>query len=254
MEQIGGTSDAPRELLEFYGRADTIGDYHRSRFESPIGAHLHARQAVLLRRLLAREAPESAIELACGTGRLSPHIAESVPDCVALDASLGMAVNARASLHAAHPGIAGRTVVADAFEPPFRRRFDLVVTFRFLRHFSAEDRRRLLQSCRSLLRQGGTLAFDAVNRTASQALTRQPLPGATRVYDWLSTPRDLGAELNEAGFDRVSLTGVLHAYRVLHRIQVLIGPRSPRIAAWLVAAFDRLGTQPLEWVVTCRRK
>jgi hypothetical protein len=51
----------------------------------------------------------------------------------------------------------------------------------------------------------------------------------------------------------VSLCGVQHHYPALMRIQTMVAPRSRPLARLMMRLVDRLGGEPLEWVVTCRR-
>jgi hypothetical protein len=46
---------------------------------------------------------------------------------------------------------------------------------------------------------------------------------------------------------------VQRRYALAHRLQILIAPRSHRVAAWLIVLVERSGGMPLEWVVACRR-
>jgi hypothetical protein len=70
----------------------------------------------------------------------------------------------------------------------------------------------------------------------------------------LLTPTSLQEELGRGGLRLLSLHGVQHRYRVLHRVQTIIAPRSRVVARTLIGAIDRFGGgEPLEWVATCAR-
>ena len=94
--------------------------------------------------------------------------------------------------------------------------------------------------------------FDAVNEKVSAPL-RKASPTEFQHFDALLRPEGLREELLEAGFEAVSLTGVQHQYPMLHKCQVYLAPRSRRLAQMAMAALDRLGGEPLEWIVVCRR-
>ncbi len=241
-----------RPIRAAYREAEVAEDYLERRFQHPLGALLHARQASTLARRLGPARPRRVLEIAPGPARLTPELAKVAAAGVVLDASLEMLTRARRRL--AEAGAAGwRCVQGDAFELPFAAGFDAVVSFRLIRHFEAGDRRRLYAEIARVLAPGGLLAFDAVSERASAPL-RAAAPEDYTVYDALFTPEGLRAELREAGFEAVELDGVQRRYPLLRRVQVLVGPRSRPLARAAMEAIDRLpGGEPLEWVVTCRR-
>ena len=51
----------------------------------------------------------------------------------------------------------------------------------------------------------------------------------------------------------MSLIGVQHRYGALMRCQIHVAPRSAALARVAMELMDRLGGEPLEWVVVCRR-
>src|SRR5262249_17496085 len=67
-------------------------------------------------------------------------------------------------------------VRGNAFQLPFDpKSFDLVYSFRFIRHFHSADRQRLYAQLKQVLRPGGYFMMDAVNERASKPWRR---PGA----------------------------------------------------------------------------
>ena len=66
-----------------------------------------------------------------------------------------------------------RLVQADAFQLPFKTPFDLVYSFRLIRHFERPDRLRLYRQIAAVLRPGGRLVFDAVNELRVGAVPRE---------------------------------------------------------------------------------
>jgi hypothetical protein len=145
-------------------------------------------------------------------------------------------------------------VQADAFRLPLASRFDLVYTFRLIRHFERADRVQLYRAISELLERGGWLVFDAVNETVSAPLRANAASGEYRHYDALLRPEQLKEELCEGGFDLTSLAGVQHRFAALMKCQVYLAPHAPPLARAAMEVIDRLGGEPLEWIVVCRRR
>ncbi len=227
--------------------------YVGERFREPLGALLHDRQKRALLRLLARHRPDRILEIAPGPARLTIEL-PSNPEHpgILIDSSRQMLDVARARLESAAPG-AWRYVQGDVFRLPIRSQFDLVYSFRLIRHFEEPERARIYSEIARVLRPGGFLVFDAVNIAVSAPLRRES-PYAYPVFDALLTEAQLRAELGQNGFEPVLLEGVQHDYRRLSRLQVLVSPRSRVLSRLLMELVDRARrNEPLEWIVVCRR-
>jgi ubiquinone/menaquinone biosynthesis C-methylase UbiE len=239
------------ELREAYRDETVARTYVENRFVEPIGALLHDRQLEAVLRVIDRERPQRILELAPGPARLTLDVARrSRTHGVMVDASGEMLAEAKRRL--ADDADRWRAVQGDAFALPVSGCVDLVYTFRLIRHFEAADRQRLYREIARVLRPGGLLVFDAVNARVSERL-RATAPSAHRHYDALLTPDALREELTSAGLTLLELQGVQHRYSLLHSLQVLVAPRSRRIARFLIDRIDALGGEPLEWVAICRR-
>ncbi len=241
-------------VRDAYRNESVAARYIDERFREPLGALLHDRQASTLKRLLQGQASCRVLEIAPGPGRLTTEIAPmaGVRGTV-LDASAQMLAQARRRVS---PLADGRWsfVHGDAFHLPFDTEFDAVFVFRLIRHFDEGDRLRLYREIRRVLKPGGVLVFDAVNEIVSAPLRQKSDPSEYGVYDALLRPEQVRAELAEAGFDTIVLDGVQRRFPLLHRLQVLVAPRSRRVARAAMELVDRFtGGQPLEWIVTCSR-
>jgi len=241
------------DVRDAYRDDGVASAYVEERFRAPLGALLHRRQADALRRIIRRSRPDQVLEIAPGPARLTVDVAPMLATPpVLIDASAQMLAQARRRLAAVH--CRATVVEGDAFDLPFSSRFDLVYTFRLIRHFADEDRRRLYRQIARVLKPGGVLVFDAVNEVVSRPLRERARPEEHRHFDALLTPDRLRRELREEGFDVERLVGVQHRYPLLLQTQVLVGPRSRLLARAAMEVIDRLGGEPLEWVVMCRRK
>jgi ubiquinone/menaquinone biosynthesis C-methylase UbiE len=241
------------DLRDAYRDDRVASAYVEERFRAPLGALLHDRQVGALRSVIAASRPERVLEIAPGPARLTVDVASLLDTPPTLiDASPQMLVQARRRLAAVNQS--ATLVEGDAFQLPFTSMFDLVYTFRLIRHFDDRDRGRLYKQIARVLRPGGHLVFDAVNETVSRPLREKAGPEAHQHFDALLRPEGLIRELREEGFAVERLIGVQHRYPLLLQIQILIGPRSAPLARAAMEVADRLGGEPMEWVVVCRRE
>lgn len=240
------------EIREAYRSEAVARTYVQERFREPLGALLHERQVGALVQTIRHERPKRILELAPGPARLTRDVAVRVgQQWTIVDASAEMLEQARHQL--AGDG-EWRLVQGDAFDLPLVRKFDLVYTFRFIRHFELSDRRRLYEQIARVLRTGGLLVFDAVNEAVSAPI-RAAAPAEFAHFDALLTPSQLCAELREAGFEIVGLEGVHRRFSLLHKLQKLVAPRSRKVARAAMELVEALpGGEPLEWIVTCRSR
>jgi SAM-dependent methyltransferase len=239
------------ELRDAYRSRDVARNYVDERFREPLGALLHARQVAALSDVIRAASPRRVLEIAPGPARVTRDVAPLLPSGgVIVDASRQMLEEATRRLN----NRAWDAVQGDAFALPMAGPFDLAFSFRLIRHFDANDRRRLYAEIARVLRPGGRFVFDAVNQLVSAPL-RQHAPNAHQHFDALLRPEQIDQELEASGFTDVAFTGVQHRYVTLSKIQVFIAPRSRRLASALIGAIDKFGGgEPLEWVVTCRRR
>jgi ubiquinone/menaquinone biosynthesis C-methylase UbiE len=243
------------QIRDHYRQPPVVEHYHAQRFREPLGALLHARQAAGVRALVRRVRPLHVAELAAGAGRLAHAVgAELTHPGLLIDTSLPMLMRSRSRLGAAGQA-AWRSVQADVFHLPVATgALDLVYCFRFIRHLETPERDLCYQEIRRVLRRGGWFVFDAVNEAVSAPLRATAPPGEYTIYDALFRPDGLRAELAAAGFTSVALHGIQFHYALLRRLQVLLAPRSRRLARLCMEVVERIGGgEPLEWVVTCRR-
>lgn len=239
-------------IRDAYRDAQVAATYIEERFRQPLGALLHRRQIAVLRHVVAELRPQSVLEIAPGPARLTVDAAPLFRrPPVLVDASPQMLACARNRL--ASRGLDAGLVEGDAFRLPFAATFDLVYTFRLIRHFEEPDRIRLYRQIASVLRPGGVLVFDAVNAIVSRRVRARAAAGEYRHYDALLERDALVAELRRGGFAVQMLAGVQHRFPIMQRVQTLIAPRSTRVAAGALALLDRSGGEPLEWIVACRR-
>jgi ubiquinone/menaquinone biosynthesis C-methylase UbiE len=106
------------DLRKAYQDERVAGEYVARRFETPLGALLHARQIRVVRDLIRERGIERAVEIAPGPARLTVDVAPALRHVTLVDASAQMLAEARKRLAAR--GLAARAglVQADAFKLP----------------------------------------------------------------------------------------------------------------------------------------
>lgn len=240
------------EIRDAYRKDDVARNYIGERFTQPLGALLHDRQVAALKRVISTYRPTSVLEVAPGPARLTSELADSLLGVGAvMDASAQMLHEAKRRLG---PATRWRPVQGDAFNLPFGSQFDLVYSFRLIRHFEAADRAALYRQFARVLKPGGMFVFDAVNEAVSKPL-RLRSPEEYKHFDAMFDLDTLKRELESQGFTPMVFEGVQHRFPILQRLQVLVGPRNRTVTRWLMEACDRMPAgAPLEWIVVCRRR
>lgn len=235
------------EIQGAYRDPEVAAGYVRQRFRDELNRLLHDRQVAAVQRVIDRMGAERVLEIAPGPGRVTRHI-KPRGALVCLEYNLGMIQEGRAACDAGVHWVRG-----NAFDLPFSADFDLVYTFRFIRHFHRADRDRLYGQIRRVLKPGGYVLFDAVNARRSRPL-REAAPENYPVYDKLYEPDELRAELREAGLEPVEIKPVQKWYGCQYRSQVFLGPRANWMNRLIIRALERLPRRDgLEWIVLCRR-
>jgi ubiquinone/menaquinone biosynthesis C-methylase UbiE len=236
-----------QEIQQAYQGQETASRYVGERFLSPLNRLLHEKQVRAVQRIIDRTRPEAVLEIAPGPGRVTRDICPP-RRLVCLEFNEGMIAEGKAAC-----GNHAEWVQGNAFELPFQETFNLVYSFRFVRHFHREDRERLYAQIRRVLKPGGSFVMDAVNTRVSKPL-RDARPEDYPIYDVLYTEDELRRELTGAGLEPVVVEPVHKRYSLQHRSQVVLGPKANWLNRLVIHGLEKLpGGEPLEWVVTCRR-
>jgi SAM-dependent methyltransferase len=235
------------EIQQAYKGRAIATRYTRERFHNQVHGLLHDRQVAVVQCLIDGRRPERVLEIAPGPGRITSAIRAAAGSLICLEYNEGMIAQGRSVC-----GGRARWVRGNGFHLPFDRAFDLVYSFRFVRHFHRADRERLYAEIRRVLRPGGYFVMDAINEAVSRPI-REASPGEYLIYDKLYRPDELRRELADAGLPVVDVEPVQKRFLWQCRSQVLLGPRCDWLNRVVVRGLERLPSRsPLEWIVTCR--
>lgn len=235
------------EIQTAYAGDGVARAYVAKRFGNELNRLLHDRQVQAVQALIDRLGPRRVLEIAPGPGRITRCLRPRGA-LVCLEYNAGMIAEGRCAC-----GPQVKWVRGNAFAMPFDGCFDLVYTFRFVRHFQREDRTRLYAELRRALAPGGYFLMDAVSERVSRPL-REARPQDYPIYDKLYRSDELRTELRNAGFEVLTLQPVQKRFHWQYRSQVLLGPRANWLNRLVVRGLELLpGREGLEWIVLCRR-
>jgi len=129
---------------QFYQSPEVAADYDEHRFRTPKRMRRNERKwDAICKALALTEGVKTVIDLPCGTGRFTGHLARAGYQVVGSDISLEMMQQSAKLL--SQDNIAGY-VRADAEALPFRAKSaDCVMSIRFLFHVDPQTRRRMLR-------------------------------------------------------------------------------------------------------------
>lgn len=237
----------PDEIRGAYSSDRTAEDYVDTRFASAWGSVMHRAQVKVVNDVIRTEGVRHVLEIAPGPARLSVDV-HGFERGLLCEFNESMLQVARRRL--AHND-RWAMVRGDGFHVPVRRAagIDLVYTFRFIRHFELPERERLYREIRELLGDGGLFIFDAVNVGIDRGAPEQ-----YGIFDQLYDRPTLERELQDHGFEPLSFTPVIRHMALQQQIQILVGPRSTRLARLLIQALEAFPGEPLEWVVVSRKR
>ena len=145
----------------------------------------------------------------------------------------------------------------DAFNFSTDEKFDLIYSFRFLRHFHRNDRDHLYSIMHNLLTHSGIFIFDALHYKKPKVIQWLESKGDPQIYDVIyPSPHTLITELDAAGFEVLQVNNVIRHFYIqalISRITYLLGLNA--IGEQIIHALEHINYgRPLEWIVTCRKQ
>jgi ubiquinone/menaquinone biosynthesis C-methylase UbiE len=131
---------------QFYQSSEVAAAYDEHRFRTPKRQRRNARKWAAIQKALALASGiKTIVDLPCGTGRFTGHLARAGFEVVGSDISAEMMGQAAKLPSVQHENIRGY-VRADAERLPFRSKStDCLMSIRFLFHVDPETRKRMLR-------------------------------------------------------------------------------------------------------------
>lgn len=238
------------KLRKYYSKNSIARKYIRKRFLSPLGKYIHYKQVSIINLYIKYYNAKTILDMACGPARLSKDI-KGFDKAIGLDTSTEMLDLAK-KLKLKDWLFLKR----DAFATKFKTcSFDLVYSFRFVRHLKFKERVKIYKEIKRILKKGGLFIFDAVNYDKDYRIRKRVGFNKYPVYDKLYKKEELINELKKAGWNNIELVPYIHnLYTITFISKITSKLRINKIGLDLIKRLGdlRIG-QPLEWIVICQK-
>lgn len=187
------------EIKRYYSQFEVAEHYNDDRFMTYPENCFDIWERCTIQTLIERKAKGNQLEIldiAPGDGRI---LQEDIKygNCVGMDASEAM-LNLVRERFADSERL--KTVEGDYFTDEIEQSFDIITTFRYIRHFTYLDRQKLYRKIRSNLKQDGVLIFDVPNikyECEQRAINGW---GHFNIYDMFWSKEGITSELQQNGF------------------------------------------------------
>jgi len=244
-------------VAALYQNAEVAEAYVGKRFAFSWSRLLHETQVAEINGVIDKYHPETTIELAPGPARLTTEI-RGIRKGVLIEYSQEMLAQAKRRLEVRGLEPLWEVRHGNAFHLEDQRlQCDFLYTFRFIRHFMAEDRTRLYRNIHSCLKLGGLLMFDVVNKSVRQKLdaNKDSKPsGELDVYDMTYSVEEFSQEMTTHGFTVIFLKPVIRHFALQSWMSYMLDHRIRKWADGLVQLLEKIpSSNPLEWIALCRK-
>ncbi len=200
------------ELKSYYEEMTEAETYREKRFDTfPMNVfNLMERQVIDLvvsKYHSQSNEPINLLDIAAGEGRISEIIVK-YGDLTVIENSPSMLKILLKNLEPNQPNIVEADFLNYEVQEGMNQNYDIITTFRFIRHFEYSHRQKLYNKILQLLKEDGLLIFDIPNKKAEILLRNNLGWGNFNIYDIFWSKSSIQDELNLNGFDLVKLIEV----------------------------------------------
>ncbi len=233
------------EIKRYYENEKLAREYINSRFSRPLGRLIHSNQVSALNSLIAERKIKNIIDMACGPGRLSKDLT-GLKQGYAVDNSKAMLKLAKKNLDKIW-----KIEKVDAFRINIKEKFDLIYSFRFVRHFDINKRIILYKNFRKLMKKGSYFVFDVPNNSIYKDYSKKyPSP----IYDEHWTKESIKRELKDNGFKTMTLIPNIKHFKIQEFISKFSKIRFLSHILFFIIKFIEFmpSKQPYEWIAVAK--
>ncbi len=234
-------------VTDFYQDDAHARQYLKRRMGNLTGRFRHSRQIDLINKVIQENQLKTALEIACGPGRITHNI-KGIEKGVAVDTSGSMIDIARGNISNASWSFC----ISDAFKMAVTDQFDLVLTMRFVWHFPLSERTQFYKIIHKCLTPDGFFVFDAL--TTNQFVFT---PAQSQMYEERYPKISfLIDELQTHGFQVCSTMGYLNHPNLQH-FMAKVGDvtRIKRPVLAILHSLEEIRSiDSEEYIIVCRKK
>ncbi|WFR56318.1 glycosyltransferase [Anaerocolumna sp. AGMB13025] len=191
-------------IKEYYQNKDVANNYNDDRFLQYPTNYFDAFERASIGLLIKAKFHDNhlkILDIASGDGRIVQEIIK-YGECTSIDSSMAML-----DIVKERYGKIGelKTEICDYFTDDIANQYDVITTFRYIRHFDYKQRKILYKRLWNNLNKNGILIFDAPNIKYAMKNREQGNWDDFNIYDVFWTEKSIIQELNENNFEAIYL-------------------------------------------------
>ena len=244
------------KIKKWYEDKDIASAYLKKRFNDPLGRLRHVKQIEVINKEIRKNQPKNVLDIACGPARITADLRGNF-DGLAVDNSEEMLKIAKTRVK----NKKWQFKKIDAFKvSEINQKFDLITSFRFVRHFNNEERKKLYSEIRKLLSDKGLFIFDVVNkkkwnfvRNLGKLIGKKD---SMPVYDKFYMRKEIENELRNNGFKIVKIKPSFNYFLIEYAIAKFFSfLRLNKLGFYVIYLIDKIKSMnPYEWTVVCKKE
>lgn len=184
-------------LKKYYDREKIVNTYDKKRFNHTYGNMQHEIELRIINKLISKLKNPRLLEIAVGTGRVTRDIKGKG---IGIDASKNMLKKAKKNA----PG--WKFIRMDVMDLKFKKKFDVIISLRLLRHFNKSDRKIVYKKIYNSLSNNGLFIFDMPTGRHNKILVFLDLfKKHDKIYEADTPIKNIDRELKDSGFKIINV-------------------------------------------------